>query len=105
MTIETALLGALALMLALNVPVTAILIRAALVRPRIRFLTTSATLSALITATVMVYVGAVANREFRAPFNEDLARIILRVVLLALAAYPLWWLWLYFTGRFRDGER
>lgn len=104
MTIEGILFGLIAAMLLLNWPVALILVRAAARRPGIRALTVMATLTTIIAFALTAYVIAVVNAGQGYLFPREVAQITIRVVFLALALFPLWFLWLYRTGRFRDGE-
>lgn len=57
----------------------------------------------LIAIAITAYVFAVFNSGFQW-VSGDIARIVLRGVLLGLALWALWFLWLFLTGKFRDGE-
>ncbi len=102
MTIEGALFACIAGLLLLNWPVAIILIRASIRRPRIQALSVMATLTTLIATALTVYVVAVINVGAGYVFPREVAQVIMRLVFLGLALFPLWFLWLYRTGRFRD---
>lgn len=104
MTIEGVLFILVQVMLLLNWPVTIILARAARIRPRIRVLTTMAVLSCLISVCLTIYVWAVLNSVFGFPISREVGQAILRMGLIGLGIFPIWFLWLYLTGRFRDGS-
>jgi len=82
--------------------VAVIQVTAALRRPRIQFLTTTATLTSLIALLIVAYVIFVGNGLLGQPLNSSVMRTVFRVALVGLAAYPIWWAWLYRTGRFDD---
>lgn len=102
LTIEGVLFWAIAALLLLNWPVAAILIRAARRRPRIRALTVMAVLATIIASALTLYVAAVINAGGGYIVPKEWAQAAFRFVLLALALFPLWFLWLYATGRFRE---
>lgn len=102
MTLEGVLFVVIAGLLMLNWPVAAILIRAAHRRPRIRALTVMATITTLIAVALTAYVFAVINAGTGYVLPREVAQVVIRAVFLALALFPLWFLWLYRTGRFRD---
>ncbi len=104
MTVAGALFGVIAVLLLLNWPVAIILARAALRRPRIRALTVMATLTSIIALALTTYVFATLNAGVGYRFPRELVAVVMRAVFLALALFPLWFLWLYRTGRFSDGE-
>lgn len=103
MTIADLLIGLLQAGLLLSWPVTIILVRGAVHRPRYLSLTLMATLSFLVSLGLTVYVWAVANATFGFPVAKELAQAIFRLVLLGLVAFQVIFLWAYLTGRFRDG--
>lgn len=104
MTVEGVLFVIIQLMLLLNWPVAFILIRAASRKPRIRALTVMAVATTLIALGLTVYVWAVINSAVGYIIPKEAAQIFFRLILIALAAFPIWFLWLYVTGRFRDGS-
>lgn len=104
MTLEGLLFVGLCSGLMLNWPVALVLARAAWQRPRIMALTVSAVSAVLIAAGLTVYVLAVANASWDYPVPRETAQVGLRLVLMGLALFPVWFLWLYRTGRFRDGD-
>ncbi len=103
MTLEGVLFVVIAALLMMNWPVAIILIRAARRRPRIRALTVMATITTIIAVALTAYVAAVINAGYGYLFPKEIAQVILRLMLLGLALFPLWFLWLYRTGRFSDG--
>lgn len=102
MTLEGVLFAVIAALLLLNWPVAVILIRAAMRRPRIRALTVMATLTTIIAVSLTAYVLAVVNASV-SYLPREAMQVIFRLLFLLLALFPLWFLWLYRTGRFRDG--
>lgn len=104
MTVEGVLFAVLTVCLMMNWPVAVILAAAAYHRPRIMALTVMAVSATLIASGLSAYVLAVVNAEAGFPIPRETAQVVLRGVLLALALFPLWFLWLYRTGRFRDTE-
>lgn len=104
MTIEGVLFVGLAAGLLANWPVALILTVAASKQPRIMALTVMAVSTTLIAVGLTVYVLAVLNAQAGYPVPREGARVLLRAVLLGLALFPIWFLWLYRTGRFRDSE-
>lgn len=105
MTLEGVLFAVISFLLLLNWPVALILIRAARHRPRIRALTVMAVSSVLIALGLTAYVLAVLNSGQGYVFPREVAQIAFRAVLIGLAIFPLWFLWLYLTGRFRDYDQ
>lgn len=103
MTLEGALFAGIAALLLLNWPVAVILVRAAIRRPRIRALTVMATLTTIIAVALSVYVLAVVNAGGGYLVPREWAQVATRIVFVLLALFPLWFLWLYRTGRFSDG--
>lgn len=103
-TLEGTLFVCIAGLLLMNWPVAVILIRAARKRPRIRALTVMAILTTLIATALSAYVFTVVNAGAGYALPREVAQIITRGVFVGLALFPLWFLWLYRTGRFRDGE-
>ena len=104
MTIEGVLFAVIAVLLLLDWPVAAILIRAALRKPRIRALTVMATLTTIIAIALTAYVLAVVNAGIGFGVPKEAMQVIFRLLFLLLALFPLWFLWLYRTGRFHDQE-
>jgi hypothetical protein len=102
---SSALLAMLQALLLLNWPVAAILTRAALHKPHIWALTIMAISSTLVALGVTAYVVAVLNAVTGGPFDQEQLRIIFRGVLVGIALFPILFLWLYRTERFRDGPR
>lgn len=103
MTLEGVLFALIAGLLLLNWPVAFILVRAALRRPRILALSVFATLTTIIAIALTAYVFAVINAGEGYVVPREVAQVVIRAVFVFLALFPLWFLWLYRTGRFRDG--
>jgi hypothetical protein len=103
-TLEGLLFVVIAGLLMLNWPVAVILIRAALHRPRIRALTVMATITTIIAVALTAYVLAVVNAGSGYVLPREIAQIVIRGVFVTLALFPVWFLWLYRTGRFHDGS-
>lgn len=102
MTLEGILFFAIAVALMMNWPVAGLLVWQAWKRPRIMALTVMAVSSVLIAGGLTAYVFAVINAAAAYPVPRELAQIWLRAILLGLALFPFWFLWLFLTGRFRD---
>lgn len=102
MTVEGILFVVIQLSLLLNWPVAGILIFAARRKPPIRALQVMAVSSTLIAAGLTVYVWAVVNSALGYLIPKEAAQIVFRAVLIALAAFPIWFLWLFLTNRFKD---
>lgn len=60
-----------------------------------------AVLTTLVAVALLAYVAAVVNAGLDYIVPREAAQIVLRSVLLGLALFPLWFLWLFLTGRFR----
>lgn len=103
-TIEGALFMILTGLLLLNWPVAIILWRAARHRPPIRALQVMAVATTLIAIGITAYVLAVINAGLQYAIPREIALIAFRVALIGLALFPLWFLYLYLTRRFDDGE-
>ena len=103
MTLEGVLFCLIAGLLLLNWAVAWILIRAARKRPRIRALNVMAVLTTIIATSLTAYIWAVANAGAGYVLPKEIAQIVFRLVFVSLGVFPLWFLWLYRTGRFRDG--
>lgn len=104
MSPEGVLFVLIQLALLANWPVAVILIWAAHRRPRIMVLTVMAVVTTLIATGISIYVFAVLNAASGYPVSREAAQIFFRLVLLGLAIFPLWFLWLFATDRFRDGD-
>lgn len=105
MSLEGLLLLLLTTSLLANIPVAIILTVAAWQKPRIKVLVVWAVGSWLVAIGIGAYVLAVVNAAFGYLVAPEAAKIVLRLCLLGLAFYPLWWLWLFVTKRFRDGDQ
>jgi hypothetical protein len=103
-TLEGVLFLAIAGLLLLNWPVAFVLTRAAMQKPYIGALWVMAVASTLIAVGISAYVFAVVNAEGGYIIPREVAQAIFRFVLLGLALFPLWFFWLYKTGRFGDGH-
>ena len=104
MTLEGVLFGLLQVGLLMNWPVALFLTYQSRKRPRIMALTVMAVAALLIAVGITVYVWAVVNAGLDYPVPRETAQVLLRAVLAGLALFPLWFLRLYRTGRFRDGH-
>ena len=104
MTIE----GVLFVLLLASLPgdwlVFGILLREARQRPFIRALSLMTLISGLISLGLTAYVLAVLNAGFGYPLPKELGQTGLRTALAGFAVFPYLFLWLYRTGRFRDGD-
>ncbi len=58
----------------------------------------------IIAIAVTTYVAAVVNAGGGYVIPREVAQVFLRAAILALGLFPLWFLWLYRTGRFHDGH-
>lgn len=105
MTLETLSFVALVAAFPLNAAVTAILVHAGLRKPRIRFLTFVAAFSFVITLVLGAYVLAIGNAGLGYVVPKEAAQVVLRVIVLALSFVPVYFLYLYVTGRFKDAEQ
>lgn len=103
MTLPDALLLPLYLLAFLIPGVGWILTRAALHSPRINALTFMAAFVDAVAVLIPTYLLAVANSAFGYPFPREFGQIVLRAVIIALGLICLYFLRLYWTGRFRDG--
>ena len=92
------------LLLVFDVPVAVILIRAAYQRPRIWALTLMAIASSGIALLVIAYVVAALNNVAGSPLSVDVLRVLFRFSAVVLALFPPMFLYVYSTGRFRDGQ-
>lgn len=90
-------------LLILDVPVAWILVRAAWKKPHIWALTLMAIVSVGIAILVLVYLLAVANTAAGYPIPKEAAQVGFRLAALVMALFPPLFLFVYRTGRFRDG--
>lgn len=104
MTLEGVLFAMNALTLIPLWIVVFILTRGAIKRPRVRALSAMAILTGLIATALTAYVIAVVNAGANYAVPKEVGQVILRAALLGVQLFPLWFLWLYRTGRFRDGD-
>ena len=93
-------------LLALLVPIMGwTLTRAALLQPRINFLTFTAGFVDVVGVLILTYLLAVANKALNFPLPVETAQVIFRGVLIALGLSCVWFFRLYRTGRFADGPK
>lgn len=104
MTLEGALFVLLQLSLMANWPVALFLLYQSRKKPRVMALTVMAVAALLIALGLTAYVLAVVNAELDYAVARATAQALFRLVLLGLALFPLWFLWLFATKRFRDGH-
>lgn len=77
-----------------------VLVRAAFVKPRIGALAERAAVGVLIAFFGCVYsVVAIDTEAGRAVFSTEVARVVVRLAVVALLALPTLWSFLYLTGR------
>jgi hypothetical protein len=92
---------ALILLPFINWPVAIILVRSSRRNPRILSLRERAWYAVFLSAWTTVYVAITLNAEMDYQFLDILdARTIVRLGVLAVGLFPLWWLWSYYTNRF-----
>lgn len=103
MSLPDLLFGILAFLTVGYIPLAIVLIRAARTKPAIWALTLFTVLITIIAAVIVAYVLAVANYAAGYPVPIDIARSLLRLLLVPLAAFPYLFFWVLRTGRFRDG--
>ena len=104
MTLEGAMFTLLQLSLMANWPVALFLTYQAYRKPRVMALVVMAVATWLIALGLTAYVLAVVNAQLLDyAIPRETAQVLFRAVLLGLALFPLWFLWLYATRRFRDG--
>lgn len=89
--------------LTLDIPVTYIVVRAAVQKPRFWSLLLMAYVCLGIGAVVLVSYWGATNAATGYPVTREVVQVTFRLVLLFLAAFPPLFLWVYRTGRFRDG--
>lgn len=88
-----------------NWPVAITLLRLSLRRPRIRALSERAFLAFLIAVMTTGYSVVVVNSSTGYHvMDRDTGRNVVRLFVVLIGLYPIWWLWAYYTGRFKDGE-
>lgn len=79
-----------------------VLVRAAVAKPRIGALTERAGVAVVIALFGVVYSIAAVNTELGSTlFDTDVARLGVRLTVIALLGIPAWWTVLYLTGRLR----
>lgn len=90
-------------MLLMNWPVAGILVYAAWQKPRITALTVLAVAATLIAVGITAYVWAVGNAAAGYPIPKETAQVTFRLLLIGLSLFPVWFLYLFLTGKFKDG--
>jgi hypothetical protein len=104
MTLE----GALFVLLVISVPadwlVFAVLLREARHRPHIMALSLMTLSTGLIALGLTAYLFAVVNANYGYLLPKETAQVTLRLTFVGFALFPFLFLWLYRTGRFRDGD-
>jgi hypothetical protein len=99
--------GALFALLIVSVPadwiVFAVLLRESLHRPYILALTLMTLSTGLIALGLTAYLLAVVNANFGYILPKETAQVTLRLTFVGFALFPFLFLWLYRSGRFRDG--
>ena len=103
MSISDLLLNASVLLLLLDIPVAVILVRAARKKPHIWALTLFALVSVGIAVLIVSYVAAATNALLGFPVPREVSQVGFRTAALVLGTFPPLFLWVYKTGRFRDG--
>lgn len=103
MSSEGLTFAALIMSIPLSWAVSIVLIVPAARRPRIRFLTVMTVLSVILSVLLTAYVWAVFNAAAGYVVSADIAKTALRICFLALPFFQVWFLFLYATGRFKDG--
>lgn len=79
---------------------SAILIVAALQKPRIGALTERAVLGVLLALFAIVAAISALNTDANAAlFPVEVARVLVRILIIALEVVPVAWVYLYLTGR------
>jgi hypothetical protein len=82
---------------------TALLLRAAWLRPRIGALTERAAIAVILAIFWTVCVVLVLNTDSgHALIPLDVALVVFRICLLILLLIPTYWLWLYLSNRLGD---
>lgn len=104
MTVPDFLFGVLACLTIGYIPLARVLTQAAREKPSIWALTLFALLASIIAAVIVSYIAAVANSAAGYPVPQDIAKSVLRLLLVPLAAFPYLFFWVLKTGRFRDGR-
>jgi hypothetical protein len=83
-----------------------ILVRAALVQPRIGALVERAILAVLLAVFGVIYAIVALNTELgRALFSTEVARVVVRFMVITVLAVPTYWTWLLLTGRLGDNGK
>jgi hypothetical protein len=83
-------------------PAASLLLRAARRNPDIKALRERAALAVVIAVALTVYAFAAFNAMFGYPaWGLAEGQLIARACFAAIGLFPLYWLWLYLSGRFR----
>jgi hypothetical protein len=104
MTLSDVLLNLSAALLVLDIPVAFILTRAAIRKPHIWALSLFAVASIGIAILIVSYIAAATNALLGYPVPRELSQLGFRFAALVLGIFPPAFLWVYRTGRFRDGD-
>lgn len=100
---EALSLAALVALPFINWPLAITLLRLSRQRPYIRALSERAGLATIIAIVTTVYVAVAINSHLDfALFDAEAARVVVRSAIFVIGLYPLYWVWAYYTGRFRD---
>lgn len=87
----------------INWPVAIILIRLARIKPMIRVLTERAVLAAIIATVTTVYWFIAVNTQLGFPvITSTGSMFVIRLMIVLVGIYPAWWLWSYYSGRFKS---
>ena len=104
MTLE----GVLFVLLIVSLPgdwiVFGILVTESVKKPYVAALSLMTFLAGLIALGLTAYVLAVFNSSLGYILPKEIGQIGLRTALAGFAVFPYLFLWLYRTGRFRDGD-
>jgi hypothetical protein len=93
---------ALILLPLINWPVFILLARATRRDPTILSLRERTGYAFIIAACTSIYVVITINAEMDFVwFTNETGRVIVRFGVLIIGLYPIWWLWSYYTNRFR----
>ena len=105
MPLDTILVGILLILPVLNWYVAASLIRLSIISPPIKALTERTLLAVLIAVVTTVYSLVVVNTITGLSFwDAATVRSVIRLLIIGIGIYPLWWAWTYSTGHFEDGH-
>lgn len=105
MLLDSLLVVILLLLPFLNWLVAATLIRLSIISPSIKALSERAGLAVLIAMVTTIYAFVALNTVSGLTFfDAPTVRTVVRLLIIGIGLYPLWWAWSYYTGRFRDEE-